>query len=165
VQERFGLVIPDNLSPFARGQAQEWARILGAGSLPSQKSTGEAPVRIVTPRSGERLGSIVQITGQAAADDFVAYRLEFGEGDPPAAWTMILRSETPQPGGGLGLWNTNGLPDGEYTLRLVLETRDRGELSTYVVVRIGNGNNNNDDEEDGGNNGNRRGNGNDNGGD
>ena len=53
------------------------------------------------------------------------------------AWTLITRSETPQPNGGLGLWNTAGLADGVYTLRLVLETKDRGELSTFVTVSIG----------------------------
>ncbi|MEX2226753.1 MAG: transglycosylase domain-containing protein [Dehalococcoidia bacterium] len=149
VQERFGIVIPDGLSEFAMGQAQEWARRLGAGSVPTQRSTGEAPVRIVTPRSGERLDQIVEITGQAASEGFIAYRLEFGLGDPPAGWTLIMRSETPQPGGGLGLWNTADLPAGEYTLRLVLEDRDRGELSTYVVVRVGNaGDNGGDDEDD-----------------
>jgi hypothetical protein len=137
VQERFGIVIPDDLSDFARGQAQEWARILGGGTLPSERSTGDAPVQLKTPKQNQRVGRIVEITGKAADAEFVAYRLEFGLGDPPAAWTLILRQETPQEDGGLGLWNTEDLPDGVYTLRLVLETRTRGELSTYVVVRIG----------------------------
>ena len=51
-----------------------------------------------------------------------------------------MRSEQKQPGGGLANWNTESLPDGVYTLRLVLEDRTRGELSTYVVVTIGGGN-------------------------
>jgi hypothetical protein len=149
VQERFGIVIPDTVQGFARTQAQEWARRLGGGSLPTERSTGEAPVRITSPRSGERMDRIVEITGEAASEGFIAYRLEFGFGDPPPlGWSQILRSETPQEGGGLGLWNTADLPDGEYTLRLVLEDRDRGELSTYVVVRIGNGNNDDDDDDD-----------------
>jgi hypothetical protein len=154
VQERFGIVIPEDVEGFARTQAQEWARYLGAGTLPTERSTGVAPIRIASPRSGTRVRNVVEITGEAASDGFVAYRIEFGAGDPPLEWQTIIRSETPQEGGGLGLWNTDGLPDGTYTVRLVLEDRNRGELSTYVVVRIGDG------DSDGGNGGNGNGNGN-----
>jgi hypothetical protein len=143
IQERFGLAIPDSVQGFARTEDLAWARVLGAGFLPTQKSTGEAPVQITSPRQGQRLRNVVEIEGKAASEGFIAYRVEFGQGDPPLSWTTILRSETPQEGGGLALWNTDGLPDGEYTLRLVLEDRDRGELSTYIVVRVGGGGNGN----------------------
>jgi len=139
MQERCGLVIPKEVEGFARTQAEEWARYLNVGIVPTERSTGEAPVRITSPRTGDRVRGIVEVKGQAASDGFVAYRLEFGPGNPPLSWTQIIRSETPQPSGGLGLWNTEGLPEGEYTLRLVLEDRTRGELSTFVVVRIGGG--------------------------
>lgn len=138
VQTRSGLVIPsDGLTDFARSQAQEWAKVLGAGSAPTDKSDGNAPVAITSPRENDQMGKIVAITGKADSPGFIAYRLEFAQ-NPPLAWTLISRSETRQPGGGLGLWNTTGLPDGTYTLRLVLEDKDRGELSTFVTVRIGN---------------------------
>jgi hypothetical protein len=137
VQDRFGFAIPEDVEGFARTQAQEWASRLGASYLPTERSTGVAPIRIANPRDGQRVPRIVEIAGQADGPGFVAYRLEYGEGDPPLAWTTLLRSETPQPGGGLALWNTDGLPPGDYTLRLIMETSDRGELSTYIVVRIG----------------------------
>ena len=47
--------------------------------------------------------------------------------------------EQPQLSGGLALWNIAGLPDGTYTLRVVLEDKKRGELSTFVVVTVGKG--------------------------
>ncbi len=139
VQERYGLVIPETVQGFARSQAVEWSRYLQVGTAPSENSTGQAPVKITAPKSGERLKRIVEIAGMADSPDFVAYRVEYGLGSPPAAWTLLLRSETKQPGGGLALWNTDGLPDGNYTLRVVLEDSVRGELSTFVTVIIGKG--------------------------
>ncbi len=137
VQTRSGLVIPsDGLSDFARSQAQEWAKYLNAGTAPTEKSDGQAPVNITSPREGDQVGKIVTIAGKADSPGFIAYRLEVAQ-NPPLAWTLINRSETRQPGGGLGLWNTTGLPNGTYTLRLVLEDKDRGELSTFITVRIG----------------------------
>jgi membrane carboxypeptidase/penicillin-binding protein PbpC len=137
VQERYSLVIPESVQGFSRVQAQEWARFLNLGVAPTDKSTGTAPVRIDAPRQNANVKGVVNITGMADSDDFVAYRLEFGEGSPPLEWKTIMRSETKQPGGGLGLWQTTGLPDGTYTLRLVIEDKVRGELSTFVVVTIG----------------------------
>jgi hypothetical protein len=98
-----------------------------------------APVRIDSPKQGERVRDIVTITGLADSPDFVAYRLEFGAGNPPVAWNLIGRFEKKQTGGGLGLWNTAGLAEGKYTLRLVLEDAQRGELSTFITVTIGKG--------------------------
>jgi len=146
VQQRSGLAIPEDPKAFgcapdrdcfARTQALEWARFLNVGVAPTEKSTGVAPISIDRPRTGSHVSGIVLINGKADDSQFLAYRLEFGLGTPPVAWTVLTRSEKPQPGGGLGLWNTDGLPDGTYTLRLVLETKDRGELSTFITVSIG----------------------------
>jgi len=169
VQERSGLAIPDSITdPFQRLQAQEWARVLGAGVVPADRSSnGDLPVRIDTPADGAKLGGVVEITGKADSPDFAAYRLEFGEGSPPLAWNLLLRSEQRQPDGGLGLWNTVGLAPGTYTLRLVVEDRVRGELSTFITVTIGAGGNTRGGPtptpDAGGGNGRGRGNGNGNG--
>jgi len=139
IQERMTFTIPESVQGFARAQAEEWRRYIGAGSAPTQVSTGETPVRIDSPRTGQyyQNGDVLNVTGQADSEGFVAYRLEFGAGNPPVAWTLLLRSEERQPGGGLGLWKIEDLPDGQYTLRLVLEDAERGELSTFVVINIG----------------------------
>lgn len=140
VQERFGLVIPDNLPPFWKTQAQEWARVLGSAAMaaPSEPSGGLIPVDIRSPAHGSTLRGEVSVVGRAQSDGFVAYRLEFTTGDPPNrfGWTLITRSETPVADGVLGVWDTSDLPPGAYTLRLVIEDRVRGELSTFVGVRV-----------------------------
>ncbi len=137
VQERRALVIPDSVEGFARSQAQEWARVLGVGTAPTQKSSGQAPVRIDLPKDGQNVRGTVSIVGQADSDKFIAYRVEFGYGNPPLEWKLIIRSDQKQPGGGLALWNTDGLPDGTYTLRVVVEDADRGELSSFITVTLG----------------------------
>jgi hypothetical protein len=139
VQERFGLVIPESVQGFARVQDEEWAKFLNVGAAPTDKSTGQAPVQIISPRQNDRLRdkTYVPITGQASSGDFTAYRVEYGQGNPPLEWKLIVRSETPQPSGGLALWNITGLPDGTYTVRVVVEDKKRGELSTFVVVNLG----------------------------
>jgi membrane peptidoglycan carboxypeptidase len=144
VQERFGLAIPDSVQGFARSQDDEWAKYLSAGTagaVPTDTSTGQAPVQILSPRQGDKLQNrtYIAVTGKANSSDFTAYRLEYGLGNPPLEWKVILRSQQPQPSGGLGLWNIAGLPDGTYTLRLVIEDKQRGELTTFVVVTVGNG--------------------------
>jgi membrane peptidoglycan carboxypeptidase len=147
IQERFGLTIPEGVQGFARTQAQEWQKYLSAQTAPTERSSGQAPVSITSPRNNARIPDIVQITGKADAEDFVAYRIEFGLGSPPFEWTLLVRSETPQPGGGLAIWNTRDLEPGTYTVRLVMETSTRGELSTFISVRVGF--NNDDDDDDG----------------
>ena len=137
IQERRALVIPDGLDAFTRGQDQEWARVLGIGSAPTQKSSGNAPVQIDAPKDGADIKGIVDIKGKADSDAFVAYRVEFGFGTQPLEWKLISRSEQRQPGGGLAVWNTDGLANGTYTVRLVIEDADRGELSTFITVMIG----------------------------
>lgn len=80
---------------------------------------------------------IVDIKGKADSEAFVAYRVEYGFSTQPLEWKLIIRSEQRQPSGGLAVWNTDGLPDGAYTVRLVIEDADRGELSTFITVTIG----------------------------
>ena len=96
VQERFGLAIPEGVQGFARAQAEEWAKFLNAGTAPTDKSTGQAPVSIVSPRQGDKLRdkTYVSVTGKAASPDFTAYRVEYGLGNPPLEWKLIVRSSS-----------------------------------------------------------------------
>jgi membrane peptidoglycan carboxypeptidase len=136
-QDRFGLQVPDSVQGFARDQALEWAKVLNTGVVPVAQSNGQSPVSIDSPKNGSQASGVVYVYGTADSPDFVAYRLEYGAGPSPSSWTLITRSTSKPVNNGLGLWNTAGLPDGSYTLRLVLETKTSGELSTVVTVNIG----------------------------
>jgi membrane carboxypeptidase/penicillin-binding protein PbpC len=137
ISERFGLVIPESVEGFARTQAQEWARTLGSRGTPTEESSGNAPVRIDSPRSGAFLKNEVRITGKADSDAFVAYRVEWGAGSQPEAWNVLVLEDDAESGGELAEWDVSDLDDGVYTIRLVLLDGERGELATFVTVNVG----------------------------
>ncbi len=51
---------------------------------------------------------------------FSYYKLEFGVGTNPQSWTLITQNSTPVTNGTLGTWVTTNLPNGTYTLRLIV---------------------------------------------
>jgi len=138
IQERVFLVLPEGLTGFDRQQAEEWARALGVALAPTERSDPKnLPVLITVPAWGASVGGVVTVTGRAASGDFESYRLEYGAGASPAAWTVIQESTTPVSDAVLGSWDTRGLAPGTYTLRLVVRDRGRGELSTTATVTVG----------------------------
>jgi hypothetical protein len=138
IQERVFLVLPESLTGFSRQQAEEWARALGVALAPTERSDpNNLPVLISTPAWGSAVSGVVTVTGRAASGDFESYRLEYGAGASPVAWTVIQESTTAVSDAVLGSWDTRGLAPGTYTLRLVVRDRGRGELSTTATVTIG----------------------------
>jgi len=69
------------------------------------------------------------------------YTLEYGAGRDPRDWQPITSGGVPSgPGvadGILGIWRTNGLVPGEYTLRLRVQTPDGAPVEVKTVVRVG----------------------------
>ncbi len=140
VQERVFLVIPDNLTADQKQQATEWASALGLAIAPTEKSNpsspNDFPALIESPVNGATVGGAVSITGRAASNDFDSYSLEYGSGSSPTDWTQILASTTPVAEGVLGTWDVSALPAGQYTLRLVVKDRVRGELVSLATVTV-----------------------------
>lgn len=63
------------------------------------------------------------------------YSLEFGSGREPQDWTTITQSQA-SINGLLGVWRTEGLPAGDYTLRLLVTTRDGIPIENRATVRV-----------------------------
>jgi membrane peptidoglycan carboxypeptidase len=137
VSERFGMVIPESVQGFARAQALEWQRLIGGTSTPTDKSTGNAPVRIDSPKSGAFVKNNVRITGKADSEHFVAYRVEWGAGSQPSEWNVLVLEDDPESGGELAEWDVRELDDGVYTIRLVLLDSVQGTLYYPVTVNVG----------------------------
>jgi len=76
------------------------------------------------------------IKGTASVDNFWYYKLEFGCGERPTDWSVIgeLHYE-PVVRGILGYWNTGALPEGVYTLRLVVVDKT-GNYPEPCEVRV-----------------------------
>jgi hypothetical protein len=86
------------------------------------------------PQHGQVVSGIVAVTGRASADDFASYRLEY---EGPGGSGTVADSVLPPVLGTLGVWSTDGLTPGSYTLRLTLLTKSGQAVRRAVPVRVG----------------------------
>jgi hypothetical protein len=77
-------------------------------------------------------GTQVFVRGSARG----AYTLEVGSGLEPASWQSISGGGLGVTDGILGVWQTNSLPPGEYTLRLRVAIPGSAPVETSVAVRL-----------------------------
>jgi hypothetical protein len=101
-----------------------------------------AGVAISSPRdSGDPVRGKVSINGSASIANFQFYKVEFAPGNNPADTSFhnmaadVHRSAVPN--GLLDVWDTTGLPDGPYTLRLtVVDIRGNFPCPPIVVRSV-----------------------------
>ena len=119
-------------------EAEEWARAAGLERPPEEfdalPSAGlSSPgARILNPGAFDIVGAEIPILGEAAADGFSYYRLQYGQGLNPTRWIQIEGDRRIQvEEGGLAEWSTEGL-NGLYTLQLLVILED-GQVRTAAV--------------------------------
>ncbi len=79
------------------------------------------PRAVITfPGEGAVLTGPTQILGTAQHEIFQFYKLEFGIGAEPQQWSYFDGQETPVVNGVLGTFNALAVPEGLYTIRLVV---------------------------------------------
>ncbi|KAF0109027.1 MAG: glycosyl transferase family protein [Anaerolineaceae bacterium] len=133
IQARTYMVVPP--------EARTWAEAAGIPVPPAEYDAIQTPVilpdvHITAPLLFAQVGGTVEIRGSASGADFASYRLEFGQGLNPQAWTQIgTDSATAVTEGALGSWDTSGL-EGLYALRLLVVRTDRRVEQAVVVVTI-----------------------------
>jgi len=89
---------------------------LSRGQLPNCPNPG---ANITQPGDGATVVGLVQISGSAATDDFDYYKFEFQ--DPASGeWVFVSRFDSQVSQGVLGTWNSDTVPPGEYSFRLVV---------------------------------------------
>ncbi|MGE0060109.1 MAG: transglycosylase domain-containing protein [Dehalococcoidia bacterium] len=98
----------------------------------AETSSAQVAASISTP-SG-RVSGAVPIYGSAYSSSMQSYRLEFGSGASPSSWQTIGSSTAPVQGGTLGTWNTAGLAPGQYAVRLVIQDRAAGTVTSQPAV-------------------------------
>lgn len=109
--------------------------MLGAVCIVSQaaaQAPGYADIR--EPLGGEAIDGVVTIEGSASHPSFVSYDLSFSHSDnPTGTWFLIGDAvHTSITGGRLGLWDTTGITDGFYTLRLRVHLSNNITLESFV---------------------------------
>ncbi len=100
----------------------EWAREQGFNVPPRETcSLHDAPARVSLESFSTPLEGVVQIRGSTEIPDFAYYVVERGRGANPERWERITPEiRAPVADGVLCRWDTRGLENGTYTLRLVV---------------------------------------------
>ena len=125
-------------------EAEDWVKGSGIEQPPQGQSPEEfidfdPDVAITFPPPGGYIGGQVEILGNARGGNFANYRLEFGAGSAPSQWTQIGPEHGAQHQNGLlEVFNTEGLEEGPYTLRLTVRYHDGNQRVWDAPVTIDN---------------------------
>ena len=128
-------------------EAADWVRNQGIPQPPTQRDEiyGCSPeggeVMILDPTLGGHVKGVVPIRGNARSGDFAFYRLEFGEGLNPSAWSQVGSDHYDQanmPGRALEFWDVRGLQDGLYTLQLTVVDHSQNFRRATIYVTVDN---------------------------
>lgn len=87
--------------------------------------------RISSPQDSSWVSGLVDIKGTAySTDDFKEYRVSIGQGAAPPVWNLIRTSPLATSFGTLASWDTIGLTEGIYSIKL--EAEDLSGISTHT---------------------------------
>ena len=106
-------------------------------------SFAQAPgyAEILEPGGGEAIFGVFTIKGSASHPSFQAYQLSFAlSDDSTETWFLIGEPQSNSVvDGGIGLWDTTGITDGDYRLRLeVFLENDQVIVALVEGVRVRN---------------------------
>ncbi|MBI4719121.1 MAG: 6-bladed beta-propeller, partial [Planctomycetes bacterium] len=114
----------------------------GGADLPPVYATvvvDRAPpeVFIGYPPDQQLLGSQETVQGRVTDANLAAYTLDYGFSATPASFTPIANGTAPIAGGDLAVWNTQGIANGVYTLRLTASDRAGNQSVHTRMISIG----------------------------
>ena len=96
---------------------------------------------ISSPTQGQTIRGQVSNSGAATHPQFVRYEIAFAyDPNPTETWFEIQTSTTPIATGALATWDTRGLSDGLYMIRLRVYSKDSTKPEETIVRRIQIGN-------------------------
>ena len=141
IVEEVRLVLPaeeieewEDLPGWAAGQG-----IAGMLAPPAASDAAAAQVAVTSPLPAQTVSGTLAIRGHADSPDFERVILEWGRGTSPDVWVRLGASDRPQPDGLLDRWDTTTVPNGSYTVRLVVQDGTLGLLRYVVPLTIDNG--------------------------
>jgi hypothetical protein len=110
-------------------------------AMPPVQAQSQGLAVITTPLDGATVAGIVPILGTATHPQFLRYELAFGYSPNPTDTWFTLQEpvKTPVVNEVLGRWDTTGLTDGVYTLRLRVFWTERLFVEAFArEVRVQN---------------------------
>ena len=132
IEERVYLVVPSD--------ARTWAESAGLAIPPSNYDVIQAPqidpdVNIASPALFAEVNGKVKITGTAAGEDFVSYRILVGQGLNPQEWIQVADGTEPVTDGLLAEWNISEL-SGLYAVQLQVVRSDQRVDTAIIQVTV-----------------------------
>ncbi len=102
--------------------------------VPLAQAQDQGLALITTPLDGATISGIVPILGTATHPQFLRYELAFGYSPNPTDTWFTLQDpvKTPMVNAILGRWDTTGISDGVYTLRLRVYWTERLFLEAFA---------------------------------
>ncbi len=119
------------------------AGVAMAVPTPTLAQPGCGNVALRSPYRGEVVQGAVAILGSARIERFQFYKLEWAPVDDGERWSAVSDTvDQPMVNGLLDMWDTTGLPDGAYRLKLTVvdtdyQERCRVTVENVVVANIG----------------------------
>jgi membrane peptidoglycan carboxypeptidase len=132
IEERVYLVVPSD--------ARSWAESAGLAIPPSNYDVIQAPqinpdVNIASPALYAEVNGEVKITGTAAGNDFVSYRVLVGQGLNPQEWIQVGEGNASVSNDVLADWDTKGLA-GLYAIQLQVVRNDQKVDTAIIQVTV-----------------------------
>ncbi|MGD9049788.1 MAG: transglycosylase domain-containing protein, partial [Anaerolineae bacterium] len=138
-------LVEDRVYEVYPPEAADWVREQGIPQPPTQRDEiyGCSPeggeVVILDPTLGSHVKGVAPIHGNARSGDFAFYRLEYGEGLNPLAWSQIGGDHYNQVDNNvLEFWDVRGLQDGLYTLQLTVVDHSQNFRRATIYVTVDN---------------------------
>ena len=138
-----GTVVPDGAFTYII----EATDATGGAYAPPQSGTIQVdntpPVTSISqPESEHRILDTVAVKGTATDINFAFWNLYYGQGSSPTEWTYLAGGGEVKPDGQgnpgqLFNWNVNGLPNGDYVLRLIASDSAGNETALDTLVGVG----------------------------
>lgn len=132
VEERVYLVVP--------AEARSWAESAGLEIPPAtydaiQPSQINPDVTITSPELFTEVSGNINITGTAAGENFVSYRVLAGQGLNPQEWIQVAAGNEPITNNVLAKWDTSGL-SGLYAVQLQVVRNDQRVDTAIIQVTV-----------------------------
>jgi len=132
IEDRVYLVVPSD--------ARSWADSAGLEIPPTIYDVIQSPqinpdVNITSPELFAEVTGEVQITGTAAGENFVSYRVLTGQGLNPQEWIQVVEGNEPVTSAPLAEWDTSDL-SGLYAIQLQVVRSDQRVDSAVIQVTV-----------------------------
>ena len=118
---------------------EAWMRARGLEIPPRRPCPLHLPPARVRLEAPQIAAGVIDVWGAADVPAFHHYVVEYGVGHDPQGWGAVTGEVTvPLAEGLLARWDTRTVPDGEYTLRLLVADAQGGVHEARATLRIAN---------------------------